>query len=76
MTKAYLGIDIGSISTKGVIIDKDNNVLASTYIWTKGNPIKAAKEVLENLKKQIDIKKIKLEDYPYFNYFYYRFNYL
>ena len=60
MTKAYLGIDIGSISTKGVIIDKDNNVLASTYIWTKGNPIKAAKEVLENLKKEIDIKKIKI----------------
>lgn len=60
MTKAYLGIDIGSISTKGVIINKDNKILASTYIWTKGNPIKAAKEVLENLKKQIDIKKVKI----------------
>ena len=30
--EAYLGIDIGSISTKGVIIDKDNNLLASTYL--------------------------------------------
>ena len=33
--KAYLGIDIGSISTKGVIIDKDNTILASEYIGQK-----------------------------------------
>ena len=46
MTKAYLGVDIGSISTKGVIIDKDNNILASSYLWTKGNPIKAVKDVI------------------------------
>ena len=29
---AYLGIDIGSISTKGVIIDEQNNILAYEYI--------------------------------------------
>ena len=58
MTKAYLGVDIGSISTKGVIIDKDNNILASSYLWTKGNPIKAVKDVIYELKKKItdDIK--------------------
>ena len=28
---AYLGIDIGSISTKGVIIDEQNNILAYEY---------------------------------------------
>jgi len=54
MKKAYLGIDIGSISTKGVIIDKDNNILAKDYIWTKGNPVEAVKELINNLKKQID----------------------
>ena len=53
MTKAYLGIDIGSISTKGVVIDKDNNIVASTYLWTKGNPLKAVKEVLVDIKKQL-----------------------
>ena len=53
MTKAYLGIDIGSISTKGVVIDKDNNIVASTYLWTKGNPLKAVKEVLVEIKKQL-----------------------
>ena len=34
MKEAYLGIDIGSISTKGVIIDEHNTILASAYIWT------------------------------------------
>ena len=53
MKKAYLGIDIGSISTKGVIIDSNNSVLAKCYLWTKGNPKQAVKEVLENLKQQL-----------------------
>ena len=53
MTKVYLGIDIGSISTKGVVIDKDNNIIASTYLWTKGNPLKAVKEVLIEIKNQL-----------------------
>lgn len=46
MKKAYLGIDIGSISTKGVIIDSDYNVLASEYLWTEGNPIEASKNLI------------------------------
>ena len=29
MKKAYLGIDIGSISTKGVVIDAKNQIIAS-----------------------------------------------
>lgn len=55
MKKAYLGIDIGSISTKGVIIDKGNNLLSSVYLWTKGNPLKAVKEVLKVLQKEMPI---------------------
>ena len=58
MIKAYLGIDIGSISTKGVVIDTNNNILASSYLWTKGNPTKAVKEVLEELKSKINNVKI------------------
>jgi predicted CoA-substrate-specific enzyme activase len=54
MNECYLGIDIGSISTKGVLIDKDYNVLASCYIWTEGNPTKAVKILLSNLKEKID----------------------
>ena len=53
MKECYLGIDIGSISTKGVIIDNDNNIVASLYIWTEGNPINAVKKLINELKKQI-----------------------
>ena len=52
--KAYLGIDIGSISTKGVIIDEKNDFLAECYLWTEGNPTKATKEVLHSLQEQFD----------------------
>lgn len=60
MIKGYLGIDIGSISTKGIIIDENNNILSSSYLWTKGNPIAAVKNVLTELKDQIKNKKIKI----------------
>ena len=52
--KAYLGIDIGSISTKGVIIDENNTFLAESYLWTEGNPIQATREVLHALEEQFD----------------------
>lgn len=53
MIKGYLGMDIGSISTKSVIIDKDNNILAETYLWTEGNPIDAVKRVLADLESKL-----------------------
>lgn len=54
MKKAYLGIDIGSISTKAVVIDENKQLLASTYLWTEGNPIQATKNVLWELEAQLD----------------------
>lgn len=54
MQDTYLGIDIGSISTKGVIIDSQNQILSSAYIWTEGNPIGAAKKLLPLLEEQFD----------------------
>ena len=56
----YLGIDIGSISTKGVIIDENQQILASAYIWTKGDPISAVKELLSLLEKQVKNKNIEI----------------
>lgn len=50
MNKCYLGVDIGSISTKGVIIDENYNILSSNYIWTKADPISAVKELINTLK--------------------------
>ena len=54
MKKAYLGIDIGSISTKGVVIDASNNVLAKSYLWTSGNPIGAVKNILNDISAKLD----------------------
>ncbi|MBP3920646.1 MAG: 2-hydroxyglutaryl-CoA dehydratase [Bacilli bacterium] len=49
----YLGIDIGSISTKGVVIDDDNKIITSLYIWTEGSPVRAVKKLVAELKKNI-----------------------
>lgn len=58
MKNYYLGIDIGSISTKGVIIDEEDNIVASSYIWTEGNPVEATKRLIDNLKGNYVIKGI------------------
>lgn len=60
MRKGYLGVDIGSISTKGVIIDENNKIIAEKYIWTEGNPINAVKILVKDLKKQIEGENIKV----------------
>ena len=52
-----MGIDIGSISTKGVIIDEYDNIIASSYLYTEGDPIGAVKEVVKNMKQDIDLDK-------------------
>lgn len=52
--KGYLGIDIGSISTKGVVIDEENHILAKEYLWTEGNPMGAVKRLLLALESQLN----------------------
>ena len=54
MKECYLGVDIGSISTKGVVIDNDNNIIAKDYIWTEGNPVNSVKNLIKSLKSQIN----------------------
>jgi predicted CoA-substrate-specific enzyme activase len=51
--KLYLGVDIGSISTKAVVIDKENKIHAQSYIWTEGDPIGAVKKLLDIIKDQL-----------------------
>ena len=60
MNKLYMGIDIGSISTKGVIIDEYGNIIASSYLYTSGNPIIAVKNVIKNMKNDIDLNKYQV----------------
>ena len=56
----YLGIDIGSIPTKGVIIDDEMRIVARSYLWTEGNPAQGAKNVIAELRGQIDADKMKI----------------
>jgi predicted CoA-substrate-specific enzyme activase len=60
MQEAYLGIDVGSISTKGVIIDQDNGIIASEYLWTQGDPIGAVKKLVASLEQQFDKENYRI----------------
>ncbi|MEZ0537515.1 acyl-CoA dehydratase activase [Caldicellulosiruptoraceae bacterium PP1] len=50
MREIYIGIDVGSVSTNVIAIDKDVNVLFKTYIRTNGQPIDSVKEGLKQLE--------------------------
>ena len=56
--EAYIGVDIGSISTNVVVIDKDNNVLARRYLMTASQPIEAVKRGLKEVGKELEGKVI------------------
>ncbi|MDD5458483.1 MAG: acyl-CoA dehydratase activase [Phycisphaerae bacterium] len=43
---AYLGIDVGSISTNVVVADENDRVLAKAYLMTAGRPLEAVREGL------------------------------
>ena len=60
MKNAFLGIDVGSISTKGVILDADRRILASAYIWTEGDPIGAVKRLVGLLEQQFDKQQYQI----------------
>ena len=50
---AYLGVDIGSISTKAVVLDETGDVVARSYLWTEGDPLGAVKRVLAEVESQV-----------------------
>jgi len=45
--EVYLGIDIGSTSTKAVLIDEKNNVLVGIYTQTAGQPVQAVQALFD-----------------------------
>ncbi len=52
-TEAYLGIDVGSISTNLVVIDPDKRVLSKRYLMTVGRPIEAVRTGLQQIGEEI-----------------------
>lgn len=53
LINAYLGIDIGSISTNLAVIDDKGNLLAKRYLMTAGRPIEAVKQGLKEIYSEI-----------------------
>ena len=55
-----MGLDVGSVTTKGVIIDGYDNIISSSYLYTEGNPVKAVKRVIKEMKKDIDLGRYEV----------------
>jgi len=49
----FLGIDVGSLSTNLVLIDKDQRVIARRYLMTAGRPIEAVRQGLEEIGEEV-----------------------
>ncbi|XHH07637.1 MAG: acyl-CoA dehydratase activase [Candidatus Bathyarchaeia archaeon] len=60
VVSGYLGVDVGSTTTKLVLIDEENNILGYQYLRTQGKPIDAVQRGLNIFKEQFSTKvKIK-----------------
>jgi predicted CoA-substrate-specific enzyme activase len=53
-----IGLDVGSTTTKAVMINDAKELVGSVYIRTNGNPIEASKECYKSLLSQIGKKKV------------------
>jgi predicted CoA-substrate-specific enzyme activase len=51
--EAYLGLDVGSISTNLVVIDQNKRVLSKRYLMTAGRPIEAVRTGLQEIGEEI-----------------------
>jgi predicted CoA-substrate-specific enzyme activase len=60
--EAYLGLDVGSISTNLVVIDREKRVLSKRYLMTAGRPIEAVRiglqEIGEESGDRVEIKGV------------------
>jgi len=59
---AFLGIDIGSVSCKFVLMDSDGNILSSVFLRNRGSPIESAKAGMAELRENIE-KSENLHEY-------------
>jgi predicted CoA-substrate-specific enzyme activase len=50
---AYLGIDVGSISTNVVVMDEHRHILSKAYLMTAGRPLEAVRQGLEIVDEDV-----------------------
>ncbi|MDI6815437.1 MAG: acyl-CoA dehydratase activase, partial [Dehalococcoidales bacterium] len=51
--EAYLGIDVGSVTTKFAVLDKSDELVATLYLLTQGKPITTLQQGLKQIKQQL-----------------------
>jgi predicted CoA-substrate-specific enzyme activase len=51
---AYLGVDVGSVTTKVVALAEDLEVIASLYLRTNGRPIEAVQQGLSAIGRKLE----------------------
>jgi predicted CoA-substrate-specific enzyme activase len=51
--QAYLGIDVGAITTKLAVINEAGELLASLYLPTGGEPVAAVQQALGQVRRQL-----------------------
>ncbi len=51
--KVYLGIDVGSVTTKVAALDENDELAAHTYLPTRGKPIEMTQLGLKQIKQQL-----------------------
>ncbi|MFQ5795158.1 MAG: acyl-CoA dehydratase activase [Candidatus Bipolaricaulia bacterium] len=56
--KYFLGIDVGSVSTKGAIIDQDVNIINWAYLDTARDPIQAVRQLMAALKTEVPVHAV------------------
>jgi predicted CoA-substrate-specific enzyme activase len=59
--KVYLGIDIGSTSTKAILINKERTAIAGFYTRTAGRPVHAVQKLFASIDDVIEKNKIDLQ---------------
>ncbi|MBW1980379.1 MAG: CoA activase [Deltaproteobacteria bacterium] len=50
--QVYLGIDIGSTTTKTVLMDVNSNIIHKQYVQTQGKPIEVAQRLLAGIQEE------------------------
>ncbi|MEE8419247.1 MAG: acyl-CoA dehydratase activase [Dehalococcoidales bacterium] len=51
--EVYLGIDVGSVSTKMAVLDEDNELVAYNYLPTQGKPIEMVQLGLAEIRREL-----------------------
>lgn len=56
----YLGVDVGSVSTKLVALDEEGTLMAKVYLFHNGKPLESIKRGLRELREKLP-EKIKVK---------------